>query len=450
MTALSGTIALRKAVRLPAPAVLTIGVCLFLISVGAIFLARLVWELGGQLVSIQIPHGHYDFLAFYAAAHFVLQGQAGQLYDPPAVASFQHTLVSHNVGAKGYMPFLNPPFAAVLQAPLALLPEPVARTVWFVFNAVLAVSVVRWLTDSIPGKQRLAAAALLLGTFPVYQALVEGQWSIVLLLASLAAVQFARRGAYGKAGLCLSALWLKPQLALIVLAGLLLFRCWRVVFGMTAMGVLMVVLTLPFTGLQPYLSYVVLVFRVFGDHFNGAGALYPTTWQGSLSLTEGINGLFVGWFDQSSVVLVDLLAISCIGATALLYQRAVLSVRPGFGYINREMMLLASLALGLLVDPHLYPQDITLLLVAIPILLPRLKSPLPMLACFCLLLDAPFLDQVVPLHIFTVLLWAAAILICVAMIRRPPQRPDGERRGPRREGIVSDAYRRSMSWMASP
>jgi hypothetical protein len=424
----AGVFTLRKASTLPSAAVLLIWFCVFLAALEGYLTVRLVVELGAHLIANQFQ-GHNDFVAFYSAARFMLHGQAAQLYNSAAIASFQHTLVSHDIGAKGYMPFLNPPFAAVLQAPLALLPEPIARTVWFGANVLLAIPIVRWLTGAIPARWRMPAAALLLGTFPIYQTLVEGQWSLILLLGCLAALQFARRGWYVGSGVGLSVLWLKPQLALIVLVGLLLFRCWRIVFGMTAALALFVALTLPITGLHSYVSYVPFLLRVFGDHFNGAGALHPTTWQGSLGWTEGANGLFSGWFGQSSVLLVDLLSIFSIGATLLLYLRAVRRVRPGFGSVSNELMLVASIVLVLLIDPHLYPQDLTLVLLAVPILFPHLKNPLPVLVAICCIIDAPFLDQFVPLHVFTLFLWCSLIFICLA-IRTGEQRANEPNRAP--------------------
>jgi hypothetical protein len=424
----SGVLALPKASTFPTTAVLFIGCCVVLTAVEGFLMVLLVGELSIHLIANSFQ-GHNDFLAFYSAARFTLHSQAAQLYNSAAVASFQHTLVTHNVGANGYMPFMNPPFAAVLQAPLALLPEPIARTVWFGMNALLAVAIVRWLTEEIPARWRVPAGALLLGTFPIYQTLVEGQWSLILLLGCLAALQFARRGWYGRSGVGLSVLWLKPQLALIVLVGLLLFRCWRIIFGMMAALALFVVLTLPITGLHSYVSYVPFLFRVFGDHFNGAGVIHPTTWQGSLAWTEGANGLFSGWFGQSSVLLVDLLSIFSIGATVLLYQRAVRRVRPGFGGISNELMLVASIALVLLIDPHLYAQDLTLFLLTIPILLPHLRNPLPVLVGVCFIIDAPSLDQFVPLHVFTLFLWSSTVLICLA-IQTGEQRAKGSNSAP--------------------
>jgi len=396
---------------------LVAGALVLLFIVSGVRSLSIVRELAASAAGVDLVHAHHDFLAFYSAAHYTLLGRVGDVYNPTALANYQHTLVPHNVGAAGYMPFLNPPFAAAFQAPLGLLAEPIARLVWFSVNTLLAVLIAVGITSSIPGKQRAVASVIILGTFPVYQALIEGQWSLILLLGCLAALHFARRKSYVVSGACLSVLWLKPQLALIVLLGLLLFRCWRITLGMVTAVVLVALLTLPITGVHAYVAYVPFLVNVFRDHLNGAGALHPAVWKGNLSLAQGFNGLFAGLFSQSSVVMVLVLSLLSMGVTLAVFLRAALKVRPGFDGVANELMLVASVTLVLLTDPHLFAQDITLVFLAVPILSRHLRNPFAMLLGLCLITDAPLLDQFLPLHLFTVCLWCLTMLICLAAIR---------------------------------
>lgn len=385
--------------------------------IGGFRVALLLSELAAHSSGVHALQGHNDFLAFYSGAHYVLAGRAGDIYSATALASYQLTLVPHSVGSAGYMPFLNPPFAAVMQSPLALMSEPVARLVWFAINALLALAIAFWITSSLPARQRALACVMIVGTFPFYQALVQGQWSVILLLGCLGALHFARRGSYIASGACLSVLWLKPQLALIVLPGLLIFRYRRIALGMAGAACLVALASLPVTGVQPYIDYVPFLLNVSLDHVNSAGALEPAVWRGDLSLTQGLNGLFVGLFSQSSSVVVNALTFLSVGATLLLFRRAALRTRPAFGHVTNEMMLVASVCLVLLIDPHLFAQDITLLFVVVPILTPHVKHPFAMVLGLCLLTDAPLIDQAVPLHLFTLALWCATAVICLAVVR---------------------------------
>jgi hypothetical protein len=64
--------------------------------------------------------GH-DFMPFYMAGTYVRQGRLGDLYDLPASKSYQQELARREgldtTGSFG--PFWNPPFYALVFAPLA-------------------------------------------------------------------------------------------------------------------------------------------------------------------------------------------------------------------------------------------------------------------------------------------------------------------------------------------
>jgi hypothetical protein len=429
VTALSGSPAASNrplqvdaAVAPKTPRLLLIGSFIVLAAFEAFLSFRLIWELGASVFGRAGPSPHYDFLAFYSAAHFVLLGKAAGAYNSSAVAAFQHLFVPQPVGAMGYMPFLNPPFAAVLQAPLALLSEPVARIVWFAANALLAIVVVRWLTTAMSGKARVLTSLALIGSFPVYQTLIEGQWSLVMLAGCLLGYCLASRGRQMEAGLGLSVLWLKPQLAILVILGLLLFRCWRPVVGMVAALLLLALVTLPFAGAHTYVVYVQYLTAVSQDHFGAAGALQPAAWRGAISRSEGLNGMFAAWFGEYALGANALYALS-VAVTLLVYVRAALHVRPGIGNISSEMMLLASIGVALLIDPHLYPQDVVLLLLCVPILVHRIANPMAALMVICLLVDSTALDLVVPLHLYTVTLWSLTVLLCLSSSSRLPSFP---------------------------
>jgi hypothetical protein len=386
-------------------------------------LLRLAWELAAHALGHTVPFPHNDFLAFYSAAHFVAEGQIARAYDSTALVAFQRLLVSHPVGAMGYMPFLNPPFAAVLQAPLAMLSEPVARILWFAANALLALVVARSLTSTMSGKTRVVASLIVLGSFPVYQTLIEGQWSLVILAGCLLGYHFADRGRQTEAGLCLSVLWLKPQLAVIAILGLLVFRCWRPMVAMVAAVSVLTLFTMPWTGVHSYAVYVQFLSAASQDHFVGASALHPAAWRGAISLTEGLNGMFAAWFGESAVRRVNLLYALAAGATLLVYARAARTARPGIGTVRGEVMLLASITVALLINPHLFPQDVILVFLCMPLVARRLANPLPVLIAACLLIDSTALDPFVPLHIYTLVLWCLTIFACLAIARAPR---DGE------------------------
>ncbi len=117
----------------------------------------LTWNLVQEIFLKVTPAlgDHHDFLAFYAAAYFILHGMVDKIFDPTAVSSFQLTIIPYKVGAAGYMPYLNPPFVAVFLSPLALLNPDTSRTLWFFLNFFLYLITLIWLTNTLPTKKKI-------------------------------------------------------------------------------------------------------------------------------------------------------------------------------------------------------------------------------------------------------------------------------------------------------
>ncbi len=381
-----------------------------LVGIGFFLIFNLLLEV---FFKITPPLGnHHDFLAFYSAAYLVLHGMIGKIFDATSISNFELTIIPYKVGAAGYMPFLNPPFVAVLLTPLAFLSPFSSRIIWFFLNFCLYLIALFYLTKTLQGKTRILSVILLLSTFPIYQALIEAQLSIIILVCSVFAINFVKEQRYFISGFFLSALWIKPQFAIIVVIGLILFRLWKVLFGMIFAGLMIFLITLPLVGFGPYLTYINFAFGVFGSHFTGAGALNQTAWQGDLSLTAGINGLFVAIFGQGSTILVNTFTAVVAIVLVSFYWLAVTKIKPGFGNLGREIMLVVSFILILLLDPHLYSQDVILLYLTLPLLLHRFRNSILVVILISLISDLLLIKQAVLAHSFTLILIGFTIYFC--------------------------------------
>jgi hypothetical protein len=387
-----------------------------LLLLGLAFAVQLIAE----LASAPSAAGHHDILAFWAAGRLILEGRPGDLYDATALTTLQRTVIPEPIGMNGYMPFINPPVAAVAFAPLAVLSEPVARVAWAALNVVLVAAAGLWLSRGLPGRERLVATLLVATSFPAYHALAEGQWSIVLLVASLAALAAARRGAWGLAGLAIGVLWLKPQFIVLPLILLVLARRWRAVGAAIATGAIAVIVAQPLTGLSANLTYVGYLVDVVTSHFSGAGPAGGAVWQGDLASTEGLNGLFVGWFGQDAVGLVNLLWAGSIVVLAGLYGLAMRAVRPGFDTPGARRMLAAGIVLVLLVNPNQFVQDCVLIFLALEALWPGApERRLAAIVVTVALADLTFLDLQVPaLHLFPIILAGGLVWACWRALSR--------------------------------
>jgi hypothetical protein len=373
-----------------------------LLLVGLALAVRLVAELAvGPTVD-----GHHDLLAFWAAGRLILDGRPDALYDAAAVTALQRTVIPQPIGMNGYMPFINPPPAAVAFAPLAALPVTAGRALWAALNAALAIGVGLWIARDLPARDRVIGAALVATSFPVYHALAEGQWSIVLLGAGLVAIAAARRGSWALAGAALAVFWLKPQFIVLPLLALVIGRHWRAVGAAAVAGAAVAVALLPFTGLSPYGTYAVYLFDVVTSHFSGAGQAGAAVWQGDLASTEGLNGLLVGWFGQGAVGAVNALWAVGVMAVLVAYGLSARRVRPGLGSPDGRAMLAAGVVVILLVNPNQFVQDCVLVYLALDVLAPlRPAWRLPALVAAVTVADLTFLDQQVPvLHSFPIVL----------------------------------------------
>lgn len=327
-----------------------------LVGAGAILAAILV----GELVAPIATDPHHDFLAFFAAGRLVLTGQAASLYDASAITSVQRTVIPGPIGANGYMPFINPPFAAVAFAPLATLSAQAARAALVVLSAAMLVVAAAWIARPLATRERIAAGLLVALSFPAYHSLAEGQWSAAMLLGGVAALQAARRGSWRLAGLALATWWLKPQLIVLPLLALALHRRWTAVAWTLLGGAALAVVSLPFVPVGTWGAYASYLVEVGVSHFNGAGAVAQSVWQGNLAGSEGLNGLLIGLFGQASVVSVNVLWAILVAGLLSLWLLACRSHRPGFAMPAGRRLIAAGIGIVLLVNPNLFLQDCVL------------------------------------------------------------------------------------------
>jgi hypothetical protein len=390
-------------------------VAVVLVGAGAALALVLVRELAAPIVA----GTHLDFLAFYAAGRLVLDHNAAGLYVASAITAIERTIIAVPVGANGYMPFINPPFAAVALAPFAALPSQLARVVWAGLSVVALAGAALWIGWPLAGRQRIAAGLLVGVSFPAYHALAEGQSSAVLLLGGIAALQAARVGSWRLAGLALATFWLKPQLIVLPLLALALDRRWAAIAWALLGGGALVVASLPFVGIGSYATYLGYLVGVGMSHFNGAGAVGQSVWAGALGTLEGLNGLLVGVFGQGSVVAVDVLWAILVAGVLALWLLACRWQRPGFETQAARHVLAAGIGIVLLVDPNLFPQDCLLVFLLVPALWPTTRTDYWRVVVAVAVIGAL---AALPAHLFTVVLLAVVLVWCarpIAAARSP-------------------------------
>ena len=182
-----------------------------------------------------------DFYVYYLAARLGRALGWAAIYDPAVFLP----PVTAAIGKP--LPYLNPPELAWLVTPLSFLPYAVAAWIW---TGVLAAAFVIIWYLAAPGRglsrafHGIGAAALL----PVFVGILFGQVSLVVVAVIAVSWWLLSRERPWLAGLALSALILKPQIAFLVPLALLLAGYGRVFLAWIVGSVPLAVVTLLTTG----------------------------------------------------------------------------------------------------------------------------------------------------------------------------------------------------------
>ena len=208
--------------------------------VGLMLLAWDLWIASATYISQYAVRN--DFRLAYAAATLGLRKGYSHLYD---LAAQKATIESLGPGFNP-QPFISPPPLAWLVTPLVVLPFQVALVIW---TALLLTALVwTWYLLAPQGRLvRAAHLAMLLGVFPVAFGVMVGQPGAWVAAALATAWWLLRHDRPVLAGLALSLIVVKPQLALLVPACLLVsghaktFGAWlavMVVVGLLSLALL--------------------------------------------------------------------------------------------------------------------------------------------------------------------------------------------------------------------
>ena len=336
------------------------GIALFLATVSAAYIFRPQPPQGPRSVGL-------DFIAFYTAGTFVREGHLKRLYDLQAVQQFQHDLARRlgvEIGS-ACGPWWNPPFYALVFAPLSRLPYPNALAVWLTINllcaAIAVVLLVRMLPVGTPWQTRALVPILLILSTPFIHALSHAQNTCTSLLLLTITVWLSRSRRPLLAGVVGGLLFYKPQLAMIVAAVLILDLGWRAAAGyaITGLGLLAVtVLILPGT-------LAAFVHRVPANlDFVQSHSVY--LWERHATFKAFWRLLLQGrGVAHPSVATVALTAASMsIAGLGLLWAAVCARSRGG---VWRDRLIAAAIAATPLLVPFYFDYD--QLLLAIPVVL---------------------------------------------------------------------------------
>jgi hypothetical protein len=161
-----------------------------------------IWQQRSRLLA-----GYGDFSSFYSSGLLLRQGKGRLLYDPREEWRVQQEFASTVEIRKGPLPFIRPPFQALVFVPLAYFSYPVALAIWSLIKIVLL-----WLSARIIPRPNpffrvypcWLEVVLCLGLFPVFLDLFMGQDAILFLSIMTAALRCLQSKKDALAGLILA------------------------------------------------------------------------------------------------------------------------------------------------------------------------------------------------------------------------------------------------------
>jgi hypothetical protein len=331
-------------------------IVLYLIAMGGMQ-ATILWRLRDSILQ-----GYGDFANFYTAGKLVQEGKASGLYDLRLQWQVQQQFAQAVKIRKGPLPYLRPPFEALLFLPLSYLKYSAAYLIWTAIKLALLLAI-PFFASPLFGETLQPAGILgllCLGFFPVGLDFLHGQDSILLLLVFVLALQFLRRGAEFWSGCVLGLGLFKFHLVIPVALVFLLRRKIRFSVGFFLMGAILFVASLALVGWSGILRYPAYVWAL--DHTPGMGV---TTWTmpNLRALMTAVSPRHV--LSAAAEWLWGVTACLAVFAVAWLWDRAG-------NESEREVRVVTGFSLAitvtLITSYYAYPYDLNLLLVPILVL----------------------------------------------------------------------------------
>jgi hypothetical protein len=262
--------------------------------------------------------GYFDFTVFYTAGTIVRLGLGHRLYDRTLQNQVQQSFAAGVKIRKGPLPYIHPPFEALLFVSLSALNYPTAYVVWVVLNLGMMASLFFLLRPHIPVLKTIPLwlwLAIWLAFFPVFNCLMQGQDSILLLFLCGLGFRALKRNADFLAGCWFALGTFKFQFMIPLVLLLILWKRRRVGAGIVVVDFVLMLLSAGLVGWQGLLQYPAFVRWLVRGH--GVGEVPP-------ELMPNLRGLIEGWSLGIPHALVNTLVIT---ATLVLFAYAWWSAR---------------------------------------------------------------------------------------------------------------------------
>jgi hypothetical protein len=306
--------------------------------------------------------GYPDFTSFYGAGKTLREGRGTQLYDAGEQWRVQQEFASRVRIRYAPLPYLRPPFEALLFVPLTLLPYSQAYLLWNAAGLCIALGIPLLLRRRIQALRQFPSWLLVmlpLAFTPLFLALIQGQDSVLLLLFYSLAYLALTKAEDFRAGCWLGLGLFKPQLVIPFAAILLLQGKRRVALGFFSVAGVLFFVSVALVGWSEIIRYPGYVWLL--EQHTGREVL-PRDTPNLRGLVEGFcSGLVPTW------AILLLVSISSVAVVVWAAQRHSSIIGNG----NRITNLVFSQAMvaTFLVSYHAFGYDLSVMLLPIFLLI---------------------------------------------------------------------------------
>ena len=194
----------------------------------------------------------HDFLSLYSGAYMTSHGLTAQLYDPAAQWAVEKQFAPSNTAL---VPFIRPPFYALLLSPLGRLPFGAAWVCWSLLQIAVLLACLAW------AWQRFGTVALMLGCMSVPAAIgiAHGQDAVLFLAVVIVSYTLTEKGKELSGGAALGLLLVKFHLTPLWIIAMILQRRWKMLAGFAATGAAAAFVSLAMIGAGGVRTYAALL-----------------------------------------------------------------------------------------------------------------------------------------------------------------------------------------------
>jgi len=258
-----------------------------------------------------------DFRLNYVAAEIGLTHGWSHIYDLDLERQITASFAQAGIVIDSYHNYVTPPPLAWLLAPFTVFSVPTGFLVWAIVS-LAALIAAWWLVCPGKGIARVTLLLIAVAFWPMHYTFWLGQTATISIALLALTWWFLERERWAPAGVVMAiALFIKPQLLLLLPVALLVSGRWKPALYCALAGGILGVLSLVSLGQDGINSYITSVNFTKGNPIH---SVLTFAWFGrglvatGLEVTAGVAALLLAWYRRDRMDLV--FALGIVGSTA--------------------------------------------------------------------------------------------------------------------------------------